>query len=104
MFVFPLYVSHRTERQPSLWQNGANARAAPGLGGENAPGGGKGKAELPVWATLANAAGAAAVASWLTNPLDLAKLRLQVCACLLGAWGLWFCFRALDGGKGRRIL
>lgn len=31
-----------------------------------------------MWVTLANAASAAAAASWLTNPLDLAKLRLQV--------------------------
>eukprot|EP00752_Nemacystus_decipiens_P014686 g13082.t1 len=66
------------ERQPSFSQKGANARAQAGPGGDNAPGGGKGKGELPVWATLANAAGASALASWLTNPLDLAKLRLQV--------------------------
>lgn len=49
--------------------------------------------------TLANAATAAAVASWLTNPLDLAKLRLQV------RWGsVWsaLCFfrRARVGNKG----
>eukprot|EP00904_Undaria_pinnatifida_P005435 jgi/Undpi1/2020/HiC_scaffold_12.g05406.m1 len=34
--------------------------------------------DVPAPVTLANAAAAAAAASWLTNPLDLAKLRLQV--------------------------
>eukprot|EP00903_Cladosiphon_okamuranus_P019808 g18206.t1 len=67
------------ERQPRLWQNGVNGRPAAGSGGEDVPGVGReGGAELPVWVTLANAAGASAMASWLTNPLDLAKLRLQV--------------------------
>ena len=43
--------------------------------------------EIPVAITLVNAATAAAAASWLTNPLDMAKLRLQVRA----AWhlGMW---------------
>lgn len=40
---------------------------------------GNGKLSLPI--TLANAAAAAAAASWLTNPLDMSKLRLQVNAC-----------------------
>lgn len=60
------------------------------------PGDGRGKAELPVWVTLANAAGAAAVASWLTNPLDLAKLRLQV------GRGTWDCCFASVSWVGRR--
>ncbi|CAM9195261.1 unnamed protein product, partial [Discosporangium mesarthrocarpum] len=34
--------------------------------------------ELPFWVTLANAAGAGSLASWITSPLDMAKLRLQV--------------------------
>eukprot|EP01138_Halocafeteria_seosinensis_P015399 gb/GECG01015716.1/.p1 GENE.gb/GECG01015716.1/~~gb/GECG01015716.1/.p1 ORF type:complete len:323 (+),score=27.91 gb/GECG01015716.1/:1-969(+) len=33
---------------------------------------------LPYWCHLASGASAGACASWLTNPLDLAKLRLQV--------------------------
>lgn len=45
---------------------------------ESARGGEGGAGGLPVAVTLANAAGAAAAASWLTNPLDIAKLRLQV--------------------------
>lgn len=46
--------------------------------GGGARGGSGEGADLPVSVTLANAAAAAAAASWLTNPLDLAKLRLQV--------------------------
>lgn len=48
-------------------------------GGGGARGGSGEGVDLPVPVTLANAAAAAAAASWLTNPLDLAKLRLQVC-------------------------
>ncbi|CAM9747376.1 unnamed protein product, partial [Choristocarpus tenellus] len=33
---------------------------------------------LPFWVTLVNATGAGLLASWATNPLDMAKLRLQV--------------------------
>ena len=37
--------------------------------------------DLPAHYTLASAAVAGATASFLTNPLDLIKLRLQVCFC-----------------------
>lgn len=62
---------------------------------------GRDTAELPVWATLATAATAAAAASWLTNPLDLAKLRLQVRCCAAAcACGLSICsFRARGRGE-----
>ncbi|CBJ26620.1 conserved unknown protein [Ectocarpus siliculosus] len=69
------------ERHPYFrGQGGTDARAAEGAAtatteGQSARGG---RAELPVWMTLGNAAAASAAASWLTNPLDLAKLRLQV--------------------------
>ncbi|CAM9585779.1 unnamed protein product [Ectocarpus sp. 12 AP-2014] len=69
------------ERHPYFrGQGGTDARAAEGTAtaiteGQSARGA---RAELPVWMTLGNAASAAAAASWLTNPLDLAKLRLQV--------------------------
>ncbi|CAM9597663.1 unnamed protein product [Pylaiella littoralis] len=70
------------ERQPDRWHGGVTAPAAAAAATERGEralerGGGR-AAELPVWVTLANAAAASAAASWLTNPLDLAKLRLQV--------------------------
>lgn len=64
----------RRERRP-LGTREAGLAAGRGAAREGGPGGG---VDLPVPVTLANAAAAAAAASWLTNPLDLAKLRLQV--------------------------
>ncbi|CAM9383752.1 unnamed protein product, partial [Hapterophycus canaliculatus] len=78
------------ERHPNFWRADVNARSAPGGGGgggaleaetsrgERARGSTEKGEELPIAVTLANAAAAAAAASWITNPLDLAKLRLQV--------------------------
>ncbi|CAM9150188.1 unnamed protein product, partial [Phaeothamnion confervicola] len=56
--------------------SGAGSRDAAGSGGSGSGPDSGGELFFPV--TLCNAAAAGALASWITNPLDLAKLRLQV--------------------------
>jgi len=65
----------RLTRQPTSWQNKAAAQAYLGLD------------ELEPQYTLLSAATAGAAASFLTNPLDLIKLRLQVQRAVTAAAG-----------------
>lgn len=80
--LFCRFGSIERSRSPAPWaRDGTAVKAqerASSAGKSNQASPSDTEADLPFWVTLANAAAAGAAASWLTNPLDMAKLRLQV--------------------------